>query len=64
MKLFALVTEPSNLTRFLRHLGVPTDAPARSAARHPPYFKSRAVRRALGELDPPLREEPVQGELF
>ena len=64
MKLIALVTEPSSLTRFLRHLAEPTDAPAISAARDPPYFTSRAVRRALGELDRALREEPTQGELF
>jgi len=30
----------------------------------PPYFTTRAVRRALGQLDPTLREEPTQRELF
>ena len=60
MKLIALVTEPSSLTRFLLH----TDAPAISAARDPPYFTSPAMRRTLGELDPALREEPMPGELF
>ena len=64
MKLIALVTEPKSVSRFLRHLGEPTDAPAICAARDPPYFTSRAVRRALGELAPPLRNEPTQGELF
>ena len=64
MKLISFVTEPSSLTRFLRHLGEPTEAPAMSAARDPPYFTSRAVRRALAELDPTLREEPTQRELF
>ena len=64
MRLISFVTEPSSLTRFLRHLGEPTDAPAISAARDPPYFTSRAVRRALGDLDPARREEPMQGELF
>ena len=51
MKLIALVTEPKSVTRFLRHLGEPTDAPAISAARDPPYFTSRAVRRALAGGD-------------
>ena len=60
----ALVTAPKSLTRFLRHLGEPTDAPAISAARDPPCFTSHAVRRALGELDPTRRGEPMQGELF
>ena len=64
MKLISFVTERSSLTRFLRHLGEPTDAPAMSGARDPPYFTSRAVRRALGDLDPARREEPMQGELF
>ena len=64
MQLIALVTGPGSPTRFPRHLGEPTDAPASSAARDPLYFTSRAVRRALGQLDPTLREEPTQRELF
>jgi hypothetical protein len=64
MKLRALVTKPSSIQRFLRHLGEPTDAPPLQAARDPPYFKSRAVRRALGELDPPPSAGRTQGELF
>jgi len=64
MKLRALVTKPSSIERFLRYLGEPTEAPPLSAARDPPYFKSRAVRRALGELDSPPSANSSQGELF
>lgn len=64
MKLRALVTKPSSIERFLRYLGEPTDAPPLSAARDPPYFKSRAVRRALGELDSPSSAGQAQGEMF
>ena len=42
MSLLALVTEPKSLTRYLRALGEPTDAP-------PPYWKSRVLRRAAGD---------------
>ena len=62
---FRLVdTEPKSVARFLRRLAEPSDAPLISAARDPPCFTSRAVRRAVGELDPALREEAIQGELF
>jgi len=64
MKLRALITKPSSIQRFLRYLGEPTDAPTRSAARDPPYFASRAVRRKLGALDPPPSSRQRQGELF
>jgi hypothetical protein len=50
MKLRALVTAPGSVERFLRHLGEPTEPPPLSAARDPPFFKSRAVRRKLGDL--------------
>jgi hypothetical protein len=50
MKLRALVTAPGSVERFLRHLGEPTEAPPLSAARDPPYFKSRAVRRKLSDV--------------
>jgi len=33
-------------------------------ARDPPYYKTRAVRRTLGDLDPPPSEEQTQPELF
>ena len=62
MKLIALVTEPKSVTRFLRHLGEPTDAPAMSAAREPPYFTSCAVRRALGGIRPTQATFPWGGE--
>jgi hypothetical protein len=50
MKLRVLVTAPGSVERFLRHLGEPTEAPPLSAARDPPLFKSRSVRRKLGDL--------------
>ncbi|XXZ63558.1 transposase zinc-binding domain-containing protein [Sorangium sp. So ce341] len=50
MKLVAMVTEPRNIVRFLCALGEPTDVPARSPNRGPPYWKSTVVRRkALGD---------------
>ncbi|WP_437968663.1 transposase [Sorangium sp. So ce260] len=45
MKLVAMVTEPRNIARFLSALGEPTDVPARSPNRGPPYWKSTVVRR-------------------
>ena len=64
MRLIALVTKPDSVTRFLRHLSEPTEAPPIAPARDPPYYKTRTVSRALGELDPPPREDRMQGELF
>mgnify|MGYP001145734370 CR=1 FL=1 len=64
MKLRALITKPDSIERFLHYLGEPTAAPPRSAARDPPYFKSQAVRRKLGALDPPPSSRQSQGELF
>ena len=49
MKLRALVTEPSNVRRYLRHLDEVTELPSRASARGPPYFKSRVVRRKLAQ---------------
>jgi hypothetical protein len=43
-KVIALVTDPLEVARFLRHLGEPTDPPPLSPARAPPYFKSRLLR--------------------
>ena len=48
----------------LRHLGEPTEAPPMAPARYPPCYKTRAVRRTLGELDQPPSEDRTQGELF
>jgi hypothetical protein len=45
VRLLALVTEPKNVARFLRHLGEPTDLPRRAPARDPPYWQSRVLRR-------------------
>jgi hypothetical protein len=47
MKLRALVTEPANVRRYLRHLDEATELPPRAPARDPPYFKSRVVRRKV-----------------
>ena len=49
MRLLAMVTEPKSVTRYLRGLGEPTDAPARAPARGPPFWKSRVLRRAASD---------------
>ncbi len=51
LRLVALMTEPKEIRRYLRALGEPTEAPTRSPARGPPYWRSRALRRRLGEVD-------------
>jgi hypothetical protein len=50
-KLRALVIEAHNIERLLRYLGEPLEPPKRSPARDPPYFKSKVLRRRLGELN-------------
>ena len=45
MKLIAMLTEPASVSRFLSALGEPTDLPARSPSRGPPYWKSTLLRR-------------------
>jgi hypothetical protein len=51
MKLLAIVTRSESIARYLAALGEPTDVPARSPSRGPPYWKSVALRRkALGEV--------------
>ena len=60
LKLRALVKRPASIRRYLRHLGESPEAPPLAPARDPPYFKSRALRRKLGELE----EQPSQVELF
>ena len=57
-KLIALVTKPASIARFLRHLGEPTEVPALSSARGPPFWKSRALRRKAAGTS------PAQAELF
>ena len=49
MKLRAVVTEPVNVRRYLRHLDEATELPPRAPARDPPYFHSHVVRRKLSE---------------
>ncbi len=56
MKLRALVITAAGIRRYLRWLGEPTEPPTLAPARDPPFFKSRAIRRRLGE--------PAQAELF
>ena len=40
MRLLALVTEPKNVARFLRHFGEPTEPPRRAPARAPPFVSA------------------------
>jgi hypothetical protein len=49
MRLLAMVTEPKNVARFLRHLSEPTEPPRRAPARDPPYWQSRLLRRRHDE---------------
>lgn len=41
----ALVKDPAGITRFLRHLGLPTEPPARAPPRDKPYSQSVVMRR-------------------
>ena len=50
MRLVALVTEAASVRRFLRGLGESSEAPARAPARGPPYWGSRVLRRAAGDV--------------
>ena len=51
MKLIALVKDPKQISRFLTHLGEPTDAPRRAPNRGPPFWKSTVLRqRAIGQV--------------
>ena len=51
LRLVALMTEPKEIRRYLRGLAEPTEAPARSPARGPPFWASRALRRRAGDVD-------------
>lgn len=57
MRLLALITDPPNVARFLRHLGEATEPPPRAPARDPPFTQSRVRRRRHDE-------HSVQRELF
>jgi hypothetical protein len=56
MRLLAVITDLTSAARFLRHLGEPTEPPARAPARDPPYFKSHVVRRRQPAEPSPQRE--------
>ena len=49
LRLVALMTEPKEITRYLRALGESTSAPPRRPARGPPFWASRVLRRRAGE---------------
>ena len=51
MKLVAMITEPSNIARFLTALGESTDVPGRSPNRGPPHWGFGA-QGAAGEPEP------------
>lgn len=63
MRLLAMVTEPKSVTRYLRALEEPTEAPARASARGPPYWKSRVLRRASATR-PQSNATPVAEQRF
>jgi hypothetical protein len=46
LRLVAIMTEPKEIPRFLRAVGEPTEARARSPARGPPFWRSRMLRPA------------------
>ena len=51
LRLVALMTEDKEIRRYLTALSEPTEAPERSPARGPPYWRSAALRRRAGEVD-------------
>ncbi len=51
LRLVAMLTEAASITRYLRALGEPVEAPSRSPPRGPPYWASRALRRRAGDVD-------------
>ena len=62
MRLLAMVSEPRSVSRYLRGLGEPTEAPARAPARGPPYWKSRVLRRAASDHAAESRAPPTERE--
>jgi len=52
IRLVALIRNPANIARYLAGIGEPTELPARSPDRGPPYWASTILRRkALGYDD-------------
>ena len=51
MRLLAMVTEPGSIRRYLAKIGEPTDPPARSPSRGPPFWKSFVLRHKMLEGD-------------
>ena len=52
MRPLAVIKDPARVARYLAWIGEPTELPARSPSRGPPYWKSRILRRmALGDDD-------------
>lgn len=51
LRLVALMTEKKEIRRYLAALREATEAPERSPARGPPYWRSAALRRRAGEVD-------------
>ena len=45
MRLVAVLRNPVRIARYLASIGEPTELPARSPSRGPPYWKSRVLRR-------------------
>ena len=57
MKLVAMVTDPRSVTRFLRALGEPTEAPERVPARGPPSGRAPSSGRCPSATPPKMRRE-------
>jgi Uma2 family endonuclease len=55
MRLLALITEPAEVARSLRHQDDPTEPPPRAPARDPPFWQSRVLRRR--HLEPSDQQE-------
>ena len=52
MRLVAVLRNPARIARYLASTSEPTELPARSPSRGPPYWKSRVLRRmATGHDD-------------
>ena len=58
MRLLAVITDLTQVARFLHHRREPTEPPARAPPRDPPYFKTLVVRRRQPT------ETSTQRELF